>query len=126
MPLYKDMTPAQQNGTDVYFRTGINLLLKTSMAVNTARFNPATSDADAASLDAKYADLQGQLSLFERQQTAVYASTQSVGVPAQASIDNIKSLSDQVDQLNKDQAVAGAYLAAADQVLGAAQKLATG
>jgi hypothetical protein len=128
MPFYNNLIPAQQAKVDAYYNQSSDLLLDTLVAVNRKRFASTTLPADSALLDAKYAALNNQLGLLERQMTDVYSanSQQQIIPPGQGQINAITSLASQLDQLNQNEAVAQAYLGLADSAIGAAAALANG
>ena len=78
---------------------------------------PDTLPSVAATLDAKYADLQLRLALLEAQMTNHYSNIQTITPPSPSAIAAIATLAAQVDQLNKNMAVANAVSTLAGQPL---------
>lgn len=125
MPLYNNLNASQKLQVDTYYQNSINSLLNTMLAINQLRFDPGTDDNTVQTLDARYADLQNQLGLLEKESLAAYSSTQPITSPTQAQVDAVTALATQADQLNNNQAKAAAVLAFATTVLDAAQSIAS-
>jgi len=117
MSNYDSLTPSEKLAVDTLYRDRVNVLLDTMSAVNNVRMAPDTLPAVAATLDAKYADLQLRLALVEAQMTSLYSNGRAITPPSLSAIAAITTLAAQVDQLNKNIAVASAMSALAGQAL---------